>query len=431
MGNSNENDNGVENQQFEFITETIKEKPINKKRVLLKILFNILMAVLFGLVACAVFVYFEPMIRERLYPEETKVVTIPEEEEKEKIEEEPVPTPTPVVTKVFETVEKELEVQDYKLLLTKISAIGENAQKSLVSVTGVKSDVDWFQNTYEDNATTAGLILADNGKELLIISYMEPLKNADSIEVMFCNDEIYPGTIKKSDINTGLAVVAVEMESMSQETLDSIEMAELGSTSSQSFVGSPVIAVGNPLGVVKSMVIGQVTSDVYVKDLTDTNIQYFTTDIYGSANASGVILDLSGRVLGFIFQDNSSDMENMIKAYCISDLKDKIEKLSNGQDFAYLGITGTDVPKEASEELGVPQGAYITEVLVDSPAMEQGLQNGDIITKIGTTDITSFADFKDVMLKCQPGDLMMITVKRLGRDEYVEVNYEIKLGVLE
>ena len=105
-------------------------------------------------------------------------------------------------------------------------------------------------------------------------------------------------------------------------------------------------------------------------------------------------------------------------------------KLSNGQELAYLGIVGLDVTEEVAEEYGVPMGAYVKQVVIDSPAMEAGIQNGDVIVKLGTTNITSFSDYKDAMLKCQPDDLMMVTVKRMGRDEYVELSYEITLGKL-
>ena len=127
-------------------------------------------------------------------------------------------------------------------------------------------------------------------------------------------------------------------------------------------------------------------------------------------------------MLGIIYQDDSvGDAPNLIKAYGISDLRGKIEKLSNGQDLAYLGIYGTDVTETAARELGLPYGAYVKEVVIDSPAMEAGIQNGDVIVKIGTTEINSFEAFKDAMLKCQPGDLMMVTVHARN----IGVGYEI------
>jgi len=428
-------------QKFEFITETIKEKPVNKRRVLMKVIFTACMAVMFGVIACFTFLFVKPFITECLYPEEMKLVTLPPDEETAEPEPEPEPVkepeeteqkPEPVVTQVVETVEKELEIDDYKLLYQKIGEVADEVKCCMVTVTGVYSDVDWFMNTYENNNQAAGLIVADNGKELLVISPTSVLQGAEAIEVTFCNGIVLEGTVKKSDANTGLTVIAIELSLIDDVTMDEITMASLGNSNSSSLVGSPVIAIGNPLGIADSMAIGQITSNSYVKDMTDTNTKFITTDIYGSTTASGIITDMDGKVLGIIFQDSSAtDTQNLIRAYAISDLKAKIEKLSNGQDLAYLGIIGTDVSDAAAEELGVPKGAYIREVIIDSPAMQQGIQNGDVIVKMGTTEITSFTDFKEAMLKCQPGDLMMVTVKRLGKDEYVELSYEVTLGTLE
>lgn len=428
-------------QKFEFITETIKEKPINKRRVLMKMMFNACMAVMFGVIACFTFLLIKPFITECLYPEETKLVTLPPDEETEEEEPKPEPVvepekekqePETVVTQVVETVEKELEIEDYKLLYQKIGVVADEVKCCMVTVTGVYSDVDWFMNTYENSNQAAGLIVADNGKELLVISPTSVLQGAEAIEVTFCNGAVMEGSVKKSDANTGLTVIAVELSLIDEETMGEIMMATLGNSNSSSLVGSPIIAIGNPLGIADSMAIGQITSNSYVKDMTDTNIKFITTDIYGSTTASGIITDMDGRVLGIIFQDSgATDTKNLIRAYAISDLKAKIEKLSNGQDLAYLGIIGTSVSDEVAEELNVPKGAYIREVIIDSPAMQQGIQNGDVIVKMGTTEITSFTDFKEAMLKCQPGDLTMVTVKRLGKDEYVELSYEVTLGTLE
>lgn len=428
-------------QKFEFITETIKEKPVNKRRVLMKIIFNACMAVMFGLIACLTFLLVKPIITECLYPEETKLVTLPPDEEAVEPEPEPEPVkepeetqqrPEPVVTQVVETVEKELEIDDYKLLYQRIGEVADEVKCCMVTVTGVYSDVDWFMNTYENSNQAAGLIVADNGKELLVISPTSVLKGAEAIEVTFCNGTVLEASVKKSDANTGLTVIAIELSLIDSSTMDEITMASLGNSNVSSLVGSPVIAIGNPLGIADSMAFGQITSNSFVKDMTDTNIKFITTDIYGSTTASGIITDMDGKVLGIIFQDNSTtDMKNLIRAYAISDLKAKIEKLSNGQDLAYLGIIGTDVSDVAAQELGVPKGAYIREVIIDSPAMQQGIQNGDVIVKMGTSEITSFADFKEAMLKAQPGDLTVVTVKRLGKDEYVELSYEVTLGTLE
>ena len=444
---ANENEQSVvsNEQRFDFITETIKKKPINKKRFFLKFLLTVFWGILFGAVACVTFLLLQPRLQERFgvgQKQEEVSLSQTEDETEEGVsteevdvaqaaEEKPREVVTQVVQKV-EKVEKNLDVSDYKQLYTQISRVAVDIKKSLVTVTGIYSDTDWFLNPYEQNRATSGLIVADNGKEILIIAQTAAIKNAETINVTFCDGSDCEAEVKKSDDSTGLSVIAVDIGGMSEETKEKVSKAKLGSSRISTLVGSPIIALGNPIGISGSVANGLITSNSFIKTMTDTSVQFLTTDIYGSENASGVLANLDGEVLGIIYQDDSvGDTPNLIKAYGISDLKGKIEKLSNGQDLAYLGIYGVDVTESVAEELNLPMGAYVKEVVIDSPAMEAGIQNGDVIVKIGTTEIKSFEGFKDAMLKCQPGDLMMIPLLRQGRCEYSEISYEITLGKLE
>ncbi len=481
----NENEQSAVNteQNYEFITETIKKKPVNKRRLFRKVVLTVVLAVVFGVISCVTFVYLYPVVNSKVHPDDiTKPVrfeSADEEKENEdaavdeiqeasignmekedtEIKEESDPDNTPktddikeaeeekpeekkepdildenipeVITQVVETVEKDLEIEDYQKLYQQIGDVAKEAERAMVTVTGISANTDWFMNVYENRHTCAGIILAENGKEMLILTRYSVIKTCDSVIVTFCDGKRYDAVLKKSDPNTDMTIVAVDLENISDDTREACKLAELGSTKNSSIDGTPVIAIGDPLGVSESMAMGQITSHTSVKDMTDTNVSLLTTDIYGSSNASGVIINMSGRVLAIITQDGAStDAKNLICGYAISDLKDRLEKLSNGQEIAYLGIVGLDVTEDISNEYDVPVGAYVRQVVIDSPAMDAGIQNGDVIVKLGTTDINSFSDYKDAMLKCQPDDLMMVTVKRKGRMEYVELSYEITLGKL-
>ncbi|MCR4923150.1 MAG: S1C family serine protease, partial [Lachnospiraceae bacterium] len=324
---------------------------------------------------------------------------------------------------------EELEVSDYTVLYKKIGDVAKEVRSSMVTVAGISPNTDWFMNSYENNNRAAGLILADNGKELLILTKTSVLNNANSIQVTFSDGNTYTAGLKTSDSNTNFSVIAIQLSRLKEETLEAMTMANLGSSRASSITGRPVIAVGDPLGVSDSIAIGQITSNAIVINMSDSNVGILTTDIYGSSKASGVLCDFEGRILGIICQDGSTiDAKNLIRAYAISDLKIRLEKILNGQEIAYLGIKGIDVTKEANEELGIPMGAYVKEVIADSPAMRSGIQNGDVIVKLGTDDISSFSDYMDSILKYQPGETITLTVKRLGKEEYVDISYEIELG---
>ena len=118
----------------------------------------------------------------------------------------------------------------------------------------------------------------------------------------------------------------------------------------------------------------------------------------------------------------------MLNAYGISDLRRLIEKLSNGEEIAYMGILGTDVPQEAVESIGVPQGAYVTGIEMDSPAMAAGIQSGDVIVKLGAVTITSYNDYQEAMLNLAPESAVTVTVMRQGQDEYREMTMDVLLS---
>ena len=480
------------NKDYEFVTETIKKKPLNKKRLAVNTIKSIGMGIIAGLTACVIFAIFAPIIYEKINPEKFDLVSIPEDEssvntsevepdeetnltqekkvnseivkddggvegeisETNEIEEE-ISEPDKNNTEVKEQTEtdeneestettgddntktliiqkEEITLSDYKKLYRDLSDVANVAKRSLTKVRGVTESTDWFNNPYETGDVSSGLIVADNGKELLIITNANDLDTSKEIEVTFCDGKTNKGKVKKADKSTGLVVVAVELEDIEESTKDAYATAKLGNSTIPTLNGTPIIALGAPLGIEDSMAVGTVTSNTRVIEYADSNIRYITTDIYGSVEGSGVLIDLDGNVLGIIFQGGTKqDTKNLIHAYSISDIKQKIEKLSNGQDVAYLGIIGTDVTKSAMEELEVPEGAYVKQVVVDSPAMNGGIQNGDVIVKLGTTDIRSFNDYRVAMSKCQPGDTAMVTVKRLGKDGYVEFSYEIYLEALK
>ncbi|MCR5673097.1 MAG: S1C family serine protease [Lachnospiraceae bacterium] len=462
---------------YEFITETIKKPPINKRKLFRKIFLSVFLGLLFGACASVAFVFCMPKLQAYLYPaDDTKPVSLPvaenvpeeepvepfvipesenppEQTEPDKTKDEPEAeppaeeTPVPdeagtkeenggnsekpvVVNNIVETIQKELELDDYRSLLRKISAIADTTQKSLVTVSGISSNTDWFNNSYENNNSTTGIIIADNGKELLIVSPSDILHNARNVRVTFPNGETYAARVKNSDINTNLCIVSIDLERLEEKTKEMIEMAQFGSLAA-SAAGVPVVAVGAPYGTTGSVGTGQITSNSIVIDKEDSNVRIISTDIYASTDASGVLVNYSGRIVGIICHEElSGNMPNLLRAYSVSDISDSIEKISNGQALATLGIVGTDVTDEANDDRGVPFGAYVKEVVADSPAMSAGIRNGDVIVKMGTIEIGSFTDYKQAVLKYQPQDIVTVMLERPGRDGYTEMTYEVTLEEL-
>ncbi|MDE6212146.1 MAG: S1C family serine protease [Lachnospiraceae bacterium] len=426
--------------QPEFMREKIKQKPVNKKKLLRRTVITALMAVVFGLVACFTFLVLEPVISNRLYPEEEpKEVAFPEETPTEEMKPEDMlvnegdiePAEAVEVELVDEQIEEilsqvefEFNLEDYQALHDELRKLAENASRAIVTVAGVTSDVDWFNNIYENVASASGVIVANNEKAMLILVSAGNLKGADSIEVTFCDQTQVEAELVQKDENTGLAILSVPLRDISEETMDVIDIAELGSSSTLNLLGTPVIALGSPLGTSGSISYGVVTSTGTVIDLPDAAYKKITTDIYGSRNATGILINLKGLVIGIIDNVNTSnDMGNLLTAYGITELKRTIEQMSNDKERAYLGVHGADVPREAIEDtqINTPPGAYIRSIEIDSPAMEAGIQGGDVVIRVNETEITTYNELLNIIQSSKPEDVLTFTLMRQGHEMSVSV----------
>lgn len=422
----------------DFLREKIKQKPVNKKKLLRRTVITVVMAVVFGLVACFTFLILEPVISNNLYPEEeAKEVQFPEETASEEMKpedmlvEEEVQQEEAAVTEEKETQQieqilsqMEFGLDEYKNVYEQLAALANTASRAVVTVTGVSSDVDWFNDTYENEASASGVIVANNGRAMLILVSERALKEAESIEVTFCDQAKAEAAVIQRDSITGLAVLSVPLLSIGEDTMDVIDIAKLGSSNKADLLGSPVIALGSPLGTSGSISYGIVTSVGSYIDQPDSAYRMIMTDIYGGSSATGILIDLNGMVIGVIDSaTRNSDMPNLLTAYGITELKKTIERLSNNRESGYLGVHGCDVPEEVARDMQIeiPAGAYIKNIEMDSPAMAAGIQSGDVVIAADGNEILSYAELLNVLNNSAPQDVLPLTISRQGREMEADV----------
>lgn len=447
----------MQNEQKEFIIEKIKERPVNRKKLMRRTITTAAMAVIFGLIACFTFLILEPIISNWLYPEEEpNIVLFPEDQEemnpeemlsdtmqslqslqnaqdeKNDKKEEQVVQPGSVVLeeeqiqKILEKVT--LDMDSYRELYSALSGYVSELNRCLVTVTGTSSDVDWLNNVMESSNQSSGVIIANNSKELLILAEYSPIKKSEILSVTFFDGSKEAAYIKKYDETTDLAVFAVDLSGQAKEFLDKVVIAALGSTNIKKNIGTPVVALGSPMGSSGSLGYGIIAAESQVLE-ADARYKMLQTDIYGSQKAGGFLFNLQGQLIGVITDDRSStDMKNMVLAYGISDLRKLIEKLSNNMPIAYMGIKGIDVSQEANVELNVPYGAYVTEVAMNSPAMKAGIQRGDVIVYMDDSDIRNFEEYMKVLMKAEAGETVEVIIMRQSQEEYKEMTLSITLG---
>lgn len=427
----------LEEEEFAFIKEKIKQKPVNKKRLFKQGVFTMVLAVLFGLVSCFVFVFMYPVLEDFIYPQEDSLIKIPEDElsteellETQEPETETEPIAPEPETEQAPVIVKELELSDYQMLQNKIYAIGKEANCSVVTVTGVVSDTDWFNNSYESNGQASGIIIGDNGSELLILTEHKMVMAAEQIHVTFIDEFTVNAYLKKYDGNTGIAILSVALNEVSESTKSKIAYAALGNSLTVE-QGNIAIAIGSPLGTNYSIGTGNITSVGNVIQTADSTYTVFTTDIAGNSNSSGVLLNLNGEIVGLVMQEYSENGDNStLTAISISELKKIIEMLSNGMDIPYLGLKIVTVTDKIAADYDLVRGVYIKEVMLDSPAFNAGLQNGDVIIEMGGEEIYSIEAYESKVLELKPGAAIEIVVSRQGMDEYLRLTCNVTAGQL-
>jgi len=408
------------NTDFLFMQERIKQKRIYQSRAVQRLAWSAASGALFALTALVVLMIFLPGIDRQ----EVQPIMIPEEEEQEQ---QTVPEEPPVY--ITETISMELE--DYKKMYQQLMQISNQVEKSMVNVYALMVDTDWFDETYTSRKSASGMLIGDNGVEILILTNFDRIGNAEKLQVTFFDRTTAQAVMKKYDKNTGLAVVSVNLSDVAESTREIIMYAELGSSKTLRS-GEPIIAVGSPVGSYGSMLFGNLTSVSQMAGLYDGTYNVLTTDMTKANSGSGVLVNWSGKIIGLIQnQCEVNGQKDTIQAYGISDIKSVIEHLSGNQDIVYMGIVGADVTTAISESEGIPIGVFVSEVELDSPAIEAGIQPGDIIVSMSGQPITNLKDVMTILLKCSNGQNVQVVCQRPDKNGYQELELSVNLGILE
>ena len=414
------------NEENSFMKEKIKEKPFYKKKWVQILCTTVVLAVLFGVISAFVFSKMSEWIEEKQAQEAMQEIEIPKDQPEEEV---PVETESESVTEQV-IVEAELTMDEYEELYSQMRTVAGNVSKALVTVTAVNNDVDWFNEEYENSGHSAGMIIGDNGVELLVLTKYSLVEASDGISVTFIDDTMANAVLKKYDVITNLAVISVNLSDISDDTKEEIHRAILGN-SMKLEAGTPVIALGRADGSAESMKIGTLTSTQNKQSAIDAEYTILVTDMMKNIGSDGVLINLDGQIVGVIQEQHlSANMDHVISAYGISDIKSLLEHLSNSQDIAYLGIKGVTVAQEALRQ-GVPSGVYVTEVIMNSPAMLGGIQTGDVIQAINGQKITQMSELTAVLERLSNRQNTSLEGLRLTKDGYKKINYLTSLSVLE
>lgn len=420
-----------ETEEYSFIQEKIKPKDKLKDRIVKGLLHLAVPGIVFGFFACLGFYMLEPWVAER-FGNSTEQVTIPDDtvsgdsengegqgEEGTGLEEESEESAV-------------LTADNYQELMSSIYEQAKEAEKSVVSISTETQDEEVLQSGENTpSRESAGVIIADNGQELLILTASEVCKDAESWRIRFVDEKTYTASLKKQDRVSGLAVLSVRRSSINNNTWREIQTATLGN-SNMIDRGAVVMALGNTFGYAEGLGYGVISSTQYTKELADGTYHILATDIPASANGTGILFNVDGAVIGIIKPDIWKEQESgSANAYAISDLKNTIELLSNGKSVPYLGIHGIEINDETAEEQEMPTGIYVSQVDADSPAMQAGIQSGDILNVINKKNMSSILVYRQALLRLEIEQEVKITGQRRGNEGYEEIDFTVTVGTQE
>ena len=391
---------------YSFLQEKIKDEAGSPKTMKKKIVRMIILGFIFGIVACFTFVLLNPVVS-GLFGQDKEEVSIPEDDADDHQTEE-----------VDRSAEEKAEEQQQMRLLKELQNRAKETSGAVVYISG--------QRKIEENTEiekTSGVILADNGSEILVLSQTLSDKELKNIRITFADGKEYPAKVKMKDNNIGIVICAVEKEALKSETLKQMKIVTLGN-SLISESGDPVFLIGKAGEDRLQISYGFVASSEEKMEIADGNVELLRVDVAGAIFNSGVLFDQDGKMIGLV-KSSLSDNKALVTVLSISDIKNELEHMSNGRGVPYAGIYGVALPEELIEE-GLEEGIWVKEIDTDSPSMSAGVQPGDIITELNGTKITDMNEYRNALLKTAVKEELVLKGFRKGADDsYVEMEFTI------
>ena len=327
--------------------------------------------------------------------------------------------------------------------LTDVSSVVDEVMPSIVAITntGTVTYNSFFgKKSQQSQSCGSGIIVSEDDDYLYIATNNHVVADSEELTVQFDDDSVVKAEIRGTDPDDDLAVVRVKKSDLGKDTYSNIKIATIGDSDSIA-VGSPAIAIGNALGYGQSVTTGIVSAlnrTVTTQDSqtgeTVTNNNLIQTDAaINPGNSGGALLNENGEVIGInSVKYSSTDVEGIGYAIPMSVAKPIIESLIQdgkytNENQAYLGIKGGDVSSEMVA-YGFPQGVYVSSVSAGSGAANAGLQEGDIITAVDSTKISSMTELQSALKSYKAGDKVTLTVARQSGRQYEESKVEVTLS---
>jgi len=301
-----------------------------------------------------------------------------------------------------------------------------------IQAQGVSGGETVFGEPQQGTATGSGFVVDGDGT---IVTNAHVVEDASKVTVSFEEDgDPIDADVRGVDDDSDLAVLKIDPGG------HDLTVLPLGD-SSKAEVGDPVVAIGNPFGLQRTVTTGIVSA---LQRQVDAPSGFPISDVIQTdasinpGNSGGPLLDAQGRVLGINSQIATGGGQGSVGigfAVPVNTAKELLPELKAGKEIkhAYLGVRMADVTDDVAEQLDLPvqDGALVDTVTPGSPAAKAGLRaagqdgrGGDVIVGIDGRTVTSADDVVSTVAGKQAGDRVEIEYYR-GNDKRTT---EITLG---
>lgn len=330
-----------------------------------------------------------------------------------------------------------------QLVTTDMSDMVEEVIPAMVTILNTGTEErDWWGRSYTPQSGGTGVIIGENETELLIVTNHHVAKDSKKLEITFIDNTTMEAKVKGMDQSMDLAVLAVSMKDLSEETKSKIAIAKLGDSDNLK-LGQPAVVIGNALGYGISVTDGVISALNREMTTEDGNKGTFiqTDAAVNHGNSGGALVNIKGELIGIVSNKMQGEsVEGMGYAIPISAASPIIKELMEYQqrtelveeaEQGYLGVKLQNVSDEASEYYGLPEGGYVYYVVEGSGADKAGIKKGDVITRIEKMRVTSNADARNILQYYKQGEEVTVCYSRLEDGEYVSHEVKVTLGSAE
>lgn len=257
-----------------------------------------------------------------------------------------------------------------------------------------------------ESSLGSGVVMNDNG---FILTNSHVVADADEIIVLLSDGREAEATIVGLDPETDLAVLKINLGNLRPITMGDPQNAQ---------VGDVVLAIGNPFGVGQSVSQGIISATGRYGFGLNTYENFLQTDAaINPGNSGGALVDVKGQLLGInsaiLDQTSSVGISFAIPANIAMEVLQEI--VAHGRVIrGWLGVDTQQITPDSAARLGIdpPAALLITNVYVDSPAHEAGLQPGDVITRINGQIVSDGLREMRLIAELKPGDPLSLDLIR-------------------